>query len=175
MPLEDHIGDICRKARLQTNTELMNASRAAGVAEEDLQHWETHGVLDSPVNVEALSELLGLDPVKAVAVSEGWEPQRFDLAQWQKLYVITTTEGFEVNSFVIWDPDNKEAAIFDTGWFAESIFERCFEPSPPHRRNAEIYWWWNAPQAWLKPPRGVRRDHKHPEGSRVFLLGSQSH
>ena len=123
MPLEDHIGDICRKARLQTNTELMNASHAAGVAEEDLQYWETHGVLDSPVNVEALSELLGLDPVKAIGVAEGWEPQGLDLTQWQKLYVITTTEGFEVNSFVIWDPVNKEAAIFDTGWFAESIFD----------------------------------------------------
>jgi len=122
MPLEDHIGDICRKARLQTKTELSGAARAAGVGVVELKKWETDGVADLPVNIEALSALLGLDPVKAVAIAQGWEPQELDLSRWQNLSMFTTNEGFDVNSFVVWDSGSKEAAIFDTGWFAESIF-----------------------------------------------------
>ena len=122
MPLEDHIGDICRKARLQTKTGLNDAAQAAGVKTEELQQWESNGVIGCPVDIHALSVLLGLDSSKAVAVSQGWEPQQLDLSQWQNLSMLTTSEGFDVNSFVAWDPDSKEAAIFDTGWFAESIF-----------------------------------------------------
>jgi len=122
MPLEDHIGDICRKARLQTKAELTDAASAAGLDVVGLQKWETDGVTDLPVNIEALSSLLELDPFKAVAVAQGWEPQGLDISQWQNLSVITTNEGFDVNSFVVWDPESKETAIFDTGWFGESIF-----------------------------------------------------
>ena len=122
MPLEDHIGDICRKARLQTKAELTDAACAAGVDVVELQKWETDGVADIPVNIEPLSSLLGLDPSKAVAVAQGWEPQGLDISQWQNLSVITTNEGFDVNSFVVWDPESKETAIFDTGWLGESIF-----------------------------------------------------
>ena len=122
MPLEDHIGDICRKARLQTKTELSDAASAAGVNTVELQKWETNGVTGLSVNIKDLSTLLGLDPLKAAAVARGWEPRGLDLSQWQNLSMLTTNEGFDVNSFVAWDPDSKEAAIFDTGWFAESIF-----------------------------------------------------
>ncbi len=122
MPLEDHIGDICRKARLQTKTELIDAAQAAGVKAEELQQWESDGVIGFPVDIDALSGLLGLDPYKAVAISQGWEPREMDIHQWRFLSMITTNEGFDVNSFVVWDPEGKEAAIFDTGWFGESIF-----------------------------------------------------
>jgi len=122
MQLEDHIGDICRKARLQNNIDLGPAARKAGIDEDCLQQWETDGVTDFPVNIKALAELLQIDPAKALSIAAGWEPEVQKMTQWQRLYMLTTSEGFEVNSFVVWDPDSKEAAIFDTGWFAESIF-----------------------------------------------------
>ena len=71
----------------------------------------------------ALAELVGLDAGKAIEVANGWVPDEVDLSRWAKLRVITTAEGFEVNSFVVWDPKSRQAAVFDTGWFADDIFE----------------------------------------------------
>ena len=122
MPLEDHIGDICRKARIQNGTEMAAAAAAAGVDEALLHVFETDGPSAAKVNVGALAELLGLDVAKAERVANGWEPAAVDLSAWRELRVVTTAEGFEVNSFMAWDPDTRAAVIFDTGWFADDLF-----------------------------------------------------
>lgn len=122
MPLEDHIGDICRKARIQTNISMEAATAAAEVDENSLHAFETGGIEMSAVNVVKLSVLLGLDEVKAKRIAEGWEPESVDLDRWQELRMVTTVEGFEVNSFLVWDTESKAAALFDTGWFADDIF-----------------------------------------------------
>ena len=123
MPLEDHIGDICRKARMQTNTPITAVAAAAGVEESALDAWEIDGDPATGVNVAALAELLSLNVAKAAAVAEGWEPEPVDVGQWSFLRMITTAGSFEVNSFVIWDGATREAAVFDTGWFADDIFQ----------------------------------------------------
>ncbi|MGY8649790.1 MAG: MBL fold metallo-hydrolase [Verrucomicrobiia bacterium] len=122
MSLEDHIGDVCRKARLQTGTPIDAAAALAGLTEAQLQEWETEGVIEASVNVAVLAERLGLDAAKAQRVEDGWEPAAVDLSRWRELRVVTTAEGFEVNSFVAWDAASREAAIFDTGWFADDLF-----------------------------------------------------
>ena len=122
MPLEDHIGDICRKARLQTQTPIGEAAALAGLTEAQLQEWETEGVIEGGVEVVALAERLGLDAAKAQEVANGWEPESVNLPRWKELRMVTTSEGFAVNSFVAWDPDSRSAAIFDTGWFADDLF-----------------------------------------------------
>ena len=109
MPLEDHIGDICRKARLQTKMDLVQCAEVAGLAVEELQAWETEGLIDREVNVLALAELVGLDAGKAVKVADGWGPAEVDLSRWAELRLITTAGGFEVNSFVAWDPVTRQA------------------------------------------------------------------
>ena len=76
----------------------------AGLSEAQLHEWETEGVIDVDVNVEELAALIGLDVTKAKAIAGGWTPEPVDLSQWSELRVVTTTEGFEVNSFVAWDP-----------------------------------------------------------------------
>ena len=101
---------------------LKDAACAAGLSEECLERWENDGGLDVQVDVESLAALLGLDPEKSVAVAGGWAPQLVDLDQWKKLSLITTAEDFEVNSYLIWDPDTRNGAAFDTGWFADDIF-----------------------------------------------------
>jgi hydroxyacylglutathione hydrolase len=123
MPLEDHIGDICRKARVQTKTSMALAMAAAGVDESSLHAFETDGMAAASVDVVVLADLLGLDASKAEGVARGWEPASVDLAAWRELRMVTTAEGFEVNSFLAWDPDTREAALFDTGWFADDIFK----------------------------------------------------
>ena len=122
MSLEDHIGDVCRKARLQTRTPIEDASSASGLTESQLQEWETEGVIEVPVNVAALAERLGLDAAKALRVVSGWVPQTVDITRWSELRVVITEEVFEVNSFMAWDAELRVAAIFDTGWFADDLF-----------------------------------------------------
>lgn len=122
MQLEDHIGDICRKSRLQTGMDLKDAACASGLSEEDMERWENDGNIDAQVDLESLATLLGLDPKKSKTVAGGWVPQAVNLEQWIKLSLITTAERFEVNSYLIWDKDSADAALFDTGWFADDIF-----------------------------------------------------
>ena len=123
MPLEDHIGDICRKARLQTKTSEGEAALVAGLPKAQLHEWETKGVIDVDVNVEGLAALVGLDVSKAKAIAGGWTPEPVELSRWSELRVVTTAEGFEVNSFVVWDPAKQTTAFFDTGWFADDLFQ----------------------------------------------------
>ena len=123
MLLEDHIGDICRKARIQTNTSMAAVTAAAGVDEALLHTFETDGIEAVSVNVATLAELLGLDVAKAERIADGWEPASVDLSLWQKLRMVTTAEGFEVNNFLAWDAQSKAAALFDTGWFADDVFK----------------------------------------------------
>ena len=123
MPLEDHIGDICRKARLQTKTPMDEAASVAGLSEAQLHEWETEGVIDIDVDVAGLAVRVGLDVSKAEAIAGGWAPQPVVLSRWSELRVVTTAEGFEVNSFMAWDPATHIAAFFDTGWFADDLFQ----------------------------------------------------
>ncbi len=123
MPLEDHIGDICHKARIQTNTSIEAATAAAGVDKALLHAFETDGMGTASVDIAALSELLELDVAKSGRLADGWEPASVDLSLWQQLRMVTTAEGFEVNSFLAWDIQSRVAALFDTGWFADDIFK----------------------------------------------------
>ena len=122
MQLEDHIGDICRKSRIQSGVNLKDAACEAGLSEEDMQRWEDQGEIQDSVNLEALALFLGLNPKKLLSIAGGWVPREVNLNQWRKLSVITTAQGFDVNSYLVWDPETRDAAIFDTGWFADDIF-----------------------------------------------------
>ncbi len=122
MPLEDHIGDICRKARVQSGTPTAKAAHAAGVSEVVLEQFESEGVCRVPLDVGALARELGLDEAASQRVALGWEPPAVDVRRWRELRMLTTREGFEVNSFVAWDPATRECALFDTGWNARSFF-----------------------------------------------------
>ena len=56
MVLEDHIGDICRKARIQTKTDTAATAVAAGVSESLLHEFETDGVNTANVDIASLAE-----------------------------------------------------------------------------------------------------------------------
>ena len=123
MPLEDHIGDICRKARLQTKTPIEESASLAGLSEAQIHEWETEGVIDADVDLEALASRIGLDVEKLKFIAAGWVPELIELSPWSELRMVTTEEGFEVNSFVVWDPETSSAVVFDTGWFADDLFQ----------------------------------------------------
>jgi hydroxyacylglutathione hydrolase len=128
MNLEDHIGDIIRKARAMSNVSPASAAHAAGLTEAELAGLESSGHSTKKPNLSALAPLLGLNGPKLEAVANGWLPTQPDLSLWRELRCCTTTaEGMAVNSFLVWDEVSREAALFDAGWDAGPVLQLIAE------------------------------------------------
>jgi glyoxylase-like metal-dependent hydrolase (beta-lactamase superfamily II) len=124
MNLEDHVGDIIRKARAMSNVSAGAAARAAGLTETELAALEESGQSTKKPNLAALAGLVGLHPGKLEAIANGWLPSVKDLSPWRELRCITTTAGgMAVNCYLVWDEVSREAALFDTGWEAGPVVE----------------------------------------------------
>jgi glyoxylase-like metal-dependent hydrolase (beta-lactamase superfamily II) len=123
MNLEDHFGDIVRKARLMTNVSADAAAKAAGWSEAELTAVEETGKISKRPNFSALAQLIGLNAAKLESIAKGWLPSEVDLSKWGELRQITTTKDYAVNCYLVWDEISREAALFDTGWDAEPVFK----------------------------------------------------
>lgn len=124
MNLEDHLGDIIRKARLMTNTSATTAAKAAGLIEAELAAGEDAGSFAKPPDLKSLAGVIGLSPAKLQSIGHGWLPAKKDLAQWQRFRVFTTSgDGLTVNCYLAWDEATREAALFDTGFDAGTILQ----------------------------------------------------
>jgi glyoxylase-like metal-dependent hydrolase (beta-lactamase superfamily II)/DNA-binding XRE family transcriptional regulator len=117
MNLEDHLGDIIRKARAMTNVSPTAAAQAAGVTEQELNQLEQSGSSPKPLDYAALGQAIGLDGRKLQQIAAGWKPSEKDLATWCELRCVTTTANdIAVNCYLVWDEVSREAVLFDTGW-----------------------------------------------------------
>lgn len=117
MNLEDHLGDIVRKAREMAEVSTQAAAQAAGLAVAELEAFEGAGVVAKKPNLASLAALVGLNADKLAMIAGGWLPSAKDLSQWRELRVITTGNSrFTVNCFLVWDEVTREAALFDTGF-----------------------------------------------------------
>ena len=122
MNLEDHIGDIIRKARGMSGVSTAAAAKAAGLSEAQLAELEASGQIVGRPDFAALAGVLGLDAGKLTTIAGGWLPAEKDLTIWRELRIVTTTaEGMAVNCYLAWDEVSREAALFDTGWEAEPV------------------------------------------------------
>lgn len=121
MTLEDHIGDIVRKARQAASIDLGKAAAAAGITDAELAQLEETGASTKKANLAALAQLVGLAPEKLKRIAEGWLPKAAELGLWREIRQITTVQRLPVNCYLIWDEVTREAALFDTGWDAEPI------------------------------------------------------
>ena len=128
MNLEDHVGDIIRKARGMSKVSAGAAAQAAGLTEAELGALEESGQVPKKPNLAVLAELVGLQPGKLEAIANGWLPSVKDLSTWRELRCITTTAGgMAVNCYLVWDEVSREAALFDTGWEAQPAAELISE------------------------------------------------
>src|SRR5258708_23412117 len=124
MNLEDHLGDIIRKARAMNNISTSAAATAAGISESELAALEESGKVAVKINFSVLGKILELNPQKLEAISNGWLPSQKDLSQWRELRVFTTSgESLTVNCYLVWDEVQREAALFDTGLDAKPILD----------------------------------------------------
>jgi hydroxyacylglutathione hydrolase len=122
MNLEDHLGDVIRKARMMKNVSGQAAAGAAGFSEADLTELESSGKATKPVNYAALASILGLDGNKLEQMASGWFPSSKDLSTWRELRCFNTqANDISVNCYLIWDEVSRDAALFDTGWDAKPI------------------------------------------------------
>lgn len=117
MNLEDHLGDILRKARAMNDVSAAAAAAAAGLSETELSALEESGIICKRPNLGALAGLIGLHPAKLEGIANGWIPALKDLSGWRELRVFTTSDGgMAVNCYLVWDEVTRDAALFDTGW-----------------------------------------------------------
>jgi hydroxyacylglutathione hydrolase len=121
MNLEDHLGDIIRKARSMSRVSPETAARAAGLTTNQLEALEESGRVVGGADYVALGNAIGLNGAKLDGIAQGWLPSPKDLGVWRELRCISTEGGgMAVNSYLVWDEVSREAALFDTGWTAEA-------------------------------------------------------
>ncbi|HEY5344747.1 MAG TPA: MBL fold metallo-hydrolase [Verrucomicrobiae bacterium] len=124
MQLEDHLGDIIRKACAMNGISKTVAADAMGISESEFTAFGQTGKSAQKINFPALGKLLELNAAKLEAIANGWLPAKKDLSRWHKLRVITTKDDdFTVNCFLVWDEATREAALFDTGLEASPILD----------------------------------------------------
>ena len=128
MNLEDHLGDIVRKARGMSAVSADAAAQAAGLTEAELAALEESGQAPNKASLSALAQLVGLQPGKLEGIAKGWLPSNKDLSTWRELRCIATTGGgMAVNCYLVWDEVSREAALFDTGWEARPVADLLAE------------------------------------------------
>jgi glyoxylase-like metal-dependent hydrolase (beta-lactamase superfamily II) len=124
MTLEDHFGDIIRKARQAAGVKASVAAQAAGLTEAEWLACETSGCVPNSLNLAEAARLLGLHAGKLESIAKGWLPKVPELSGWRELRMISTTRGGNaVNCYLVWDEVSREAALFDTGWEATPILQ----------------------------------------------------
>jgi glyoxylase-like metal-dependent hydrolase (beta-lactamase superfamily II) len=120
--LEDHVGDIVRKAMAMSGVSAATAAAAAGISEAELAALEESGKSTAKINFAALGKILGLHPQKLEGIAGGWLPSEKDWSVWREIRVFNSSgEGLTVNCYLVWDEVTHDAALFDTGLDARPI------------------------------------------------------
>ena len=136
--LEDHLGDIIRKACAMSNVSAAAAAKAAGLSEAGLSALEESGQTAGRPDLTALARLAGLNPAKLEGIANGWLPAEKDLGIWRELRMFTTaSDGMTVNCYLVWDEVTRDAALFDTGFDAKPVLD-CITENQLQLRHAFI-------------------------------------
>ncbi len=123
MTLEDHVGDIIRKARTAAGVSKEAAAAAAGLSAAQLDELEENGKISGKPDLARLASQIALDGAKLERIARGWLPKETDPGMWRELRQITTMQRLSVNCYLVWDEVTREAALFDTGWDADPIIK----------------------------------------------------
>ena len=125
--LEDNVGDIIGKAQRGLRISDSELAKKAGVGGDQLRKIR-NGKFDE-ASLRAIAPVLDLDADALVDVGAGnWQPGKLKdldgLAQFSTSY-----GGMLVNSYLLWDPDTKDAAAFDTGADCAPMLRRATQES----------------------------------------------
>lgn len=122
LPLEDNFNDILGKTRRGLRIQDSQITKRAGVTQERLTSLLAGDASDVAA-LRGVAVALGLNADALVALAQGaWYPEQPDA--FDGFAMFTTTYGdMTVNSFLVWDPETREAAAFDTGATCDGMLE----------------------------------------------------
>ncbi len=119
-PLEDNFADVLGKALRGQKLTPHTAARQAGLPEEAVAGLLGGHFEEAPAR--ALATALHLSPDALVKLATGGHSPSVDRPA--SIVVITTPFGdMSVNAYILWDRQNHDAAIFDTGAEAAPLLE----------------------------------------------------
>ncbi|MEM7603033.1 MAG: MBL fold metallo-hydrolase [Verrucomicrobiota bacterium] len=113
VPIEDFFEDIIAKSMRGHHISISELGEATGVQDDILQRLIRGEFCDEPALLK-VANVLKLDPqALTMSASQVWSPRPVSLeglAQFNTPY-----RDMRVNAFLIWDPESKSGAAFDTG------------------------------------------------------------
>lgn len=116
MNLEDHAGDVVRKARQMAGLDVAEVAKRLGWEKAALERFEDSGQAPGTAGFASVAAPLGLVADCLARMCSGWTPREPETAAWSALRRFTTSgRGMSVHAYLVWDPDTREAALFDTG------------------------------------------------------------
>jgi hydroxyacylglutathione hydrolase len=121
IPLEDLFEDIVGKAQRGLQLSDKELSERAHLSTEELRSLKSASGKPASAGVHRLAEALGLGP-KALAesFSKSWYPSDAPDVEGVKQFN-TPLLDMTVNSYLVWDPETKDTAVFDTGSDASEL------------------------------------------------------
>ncbi len=124
IPIEDHFGDVIAKAQSGLGLASQDIAKQAGIDGELPRKWRKGQFDESEAQaLEAAARALGLAPDKLLALARmSWYP---DTKPPNGLAAFNTPFGeyMSVNAYIAFDPDTREATIFDTGTDAAPVLD----------------------------------------------------
>jgi len=122
IPLEDTAADVVGKAQRGLGLDDAILAEKTGIAPAELDAVkQVKGV--SPVLVEKLAKELELGPRALTALAEGKYAPKATPPSPGFFHANTPFEDMTVNSYLVWDPETKLAAAFDTGADATPLLD----------------------------------------------------
>jgi hydroxyacylglutathione hydrolase len=119
IPLEDLFEDIVGKAQRGLQVSDQELSQRAHLGLEELRALKNGS--GTPASVPGLAEALGLGPeALSASYSSTWYPTDVPAIDGAKQFN-TALIDMTVNAYLVWDPESKEAAVFDTGADASEL------------------------------------------------------
>lgn len=112
LPLEDLYTDIIAKAQRGLRIDDDGLAAKAGVPLSYIERVKA-GTIDEVV-FQKIASVLNLHAGALICIAKNaWKPEEHKMLGLEQF--TTPFEDFTVNSYLIWDPETKEAAAFDTG------------------------------------------------------------
>lgn len=123
IPIEDLFEDIIAKSMRGRNISEGNLAETTGVSPDVLHRLCRGEFCDEPALLK-VAEALSLDPrALTMSASKVWRPRPVEL---EGLEVLNTPyRDMRVNAFLVWDPDSKVGAAFDTGTDSTKLVDKA--------------------------------------------------
>ncbi len=122
IPIEDGYADVLAKAMRGHGLEPAQLARLAGVSESNL-NASLAGTYENNI-AEQLARVLGLQALALQALGRGdWYPE----VQMPPGMAMHTSKygSMLVNAYLLWDPANNQAALFDTGAEVQPLLDQA--------------------------------------------------